>query len=66
MPVWVRDFSWEQTAEAVRLTVPLRAARRHGVFCTERYLKVGAGGGLGGAARRRRTPCNPLLPASRR
>lgn len=67
MPVWVRDFSWEQTAEAVRLTVPLRAARRHGVFCTDRYLKVGAGGGPGGAARRRRrTPGNPLLPASRR
>ncbi|XP_032089573.1 dynein assembly factor 4, axonemal [Thamnophis elegans] len=44
MPVWVRDFSWEQTAEAVRLTVPLRAGRlrRHGVFCTERYLKVSA------------------------
>uniref|UniRef100_A0A098M0I1 Dynein axonemal assembly factor 4 n=1 Tax=Hypsiglena sp. JMG-2014 TaxID=1550645 RepID=A0A098M0I1_9SAUR len=44
MPVWVRDFSWEQTAEAVRLTVPLGAGRlrRHGLFCTERYLKVNA------------------------
>ncbi|XP_058012245.1 dynein axonemal assembly factor 4 isoform X3 [Ahaetulla prasina] len=44
MPVWVRDFSWEQTADAVRLTVPLRAGRlsRHGLFCTERYLKVNA------------------------
>ncbi|KAM6425895.1 dynein axonemal assembly factor 4 isoform 2-T2 [Liasis olivaceus] len=44
MPVWLRDFSWEQTAEAVRLTVPMRAARprRDGVFCTERYLKVSA------------------------
>ncbi|XP_070809538.1 dynein axonemal assembly factor 4 isoform X3 [Pituophis catenifer annectens] len=44
MPVWVRDFSWEQTAETVRLTVPLRAGRlrRHGLFCTERYLKVNA------------------------
>ncbi|XP_070618347.1 dynein axonemal assembly factor 4 [Erythrolamprus reginae] len=45
MPVWVRDFSWEQTAEAVRLTVPLGAGcplRRRGLFCTERYLKVSA------------------------
>ncbi|XP_063170172.1 dynein axonemal assembly factor 4 isoform X2 [Candoia aspera] len=44
MPVWVRDFSWEQTTEAVRLTVPVgaRRPRRDGVFCTERYLKVSA------------------------
>ncbi|XP_026565540.1 dynein assembly factor 4, axonemal [Pseudonaja textilis] len=44
MPVWVHDFSWEQTSEAVRLTVPLRAGRLrpHGLFCTERYLKVNA------------------------
>lgn len=50
MPVWVRDFSWEQTAGTVRLTVPLLAGRlrRHGLFCTERYLKVGARGGPGG------------------
>ncbi|XP_060545520.1 dynein axonemal assembly factor 4 isoform X2 [Pantherophis guttatus] len=61
MPVWVRDFSWEQTAETVRLTVPLRAGRlrRHGLFCTERYLKVGARGGPGDTARKaRRTPGN--------
>ncbi|KAG8144780.1 putative Dyslexia susceptibility 1 candidate1 protein [Naja naja] len=44
MPVWVRDFSWEQTSEVVRLTVPLRAGRLrpHGLFCTEQYLKVNA------------------------
>ncbi|XP_053222136.1 dynein axonemal assembly factor 4 isoform X1 [Podarcis raffonei] len=42
MPVWVRDYSWEQTAEAVYLVVPWRAAplRRDGIFCAERYLKV--------------------------
>uniref|UniRef100_A0A8D2LU87 Dynein axonemal assembly factor 4 n=1 Tax=Varanus komodoensis TaxID=61221 RepID=A0A8D2LU87_VARKO len=42
MPLWVRDHSWEQTAEAVYLTVPVRAARlRPGsIFCTEQYLKV--------------------------
>uniref|UniRef100_A0ABM5EY15 Dynein axonemal assembly factor 4 n=1 Tax=Pogona vitticeps TaxID=103695 RepID=A0ABM5EY15_9SAUR len=42
MPVWVRDYRWEQTPEAVYLAVPVRAARlrRADVFCTERYLKV--------------------------
>ncbi|XP_053222137.1 dynein axonemal assembly factor 4 isoform X2 [Podarcis raffonei] len=42
MPVWVRDYSWEQTAEAVYLVVPWRAAplRRDGIFCAERYLKM--------------------------
>ncbi|XP_062998289.1 dynein axonemal assembly factor 4 [Elgaria multicarinata webbii] len=40
MPVWVRDYSWEQTAEAVYLAVPVRAARHGSVFCTEQYLKV--------------------------
>ncbi|KAJ7311333.1 hypothetical protein JRQ81_006949 [Phrynocephalus forsythii] len=46
MPLWVRDYRWEQTPEAVYLAVPVRAAgtlrrrRRADVFCTERYLKV--------------------------
>ncbi|XP_061450816.1 dynein axonemal assembly factor 4 isoform X2 [Rhineura floridana] len=40
MPVWVRDYRWHQTPEAVYLTVPVPAPVRAGIFCTEQYLKV--------------------------
>ncbi|XP_053127806.1 dynein axonemal assembly factor 4 isoform X2 [Hemicordylus capensis] len=44
MPVWLRDYSWEQTASAVYLALPVPAhgvrLGRAGVFCTEQYLKV--------------------------
>ncbi|XP_037251957.1 dynein assembly factor 4, axonemal [Falco rusticolus] len=42
MPVWLREYSWRQTASAVYLSLPLRGARvtAANIFCTEQYLKV--------------------------
>uniref|UniRef100_A0A803TG62 Dynein axonemal assembly factor 4 n=1 Tax=Anolis carolinensis TaxID=28377 RepID=A0A803TG62_ANOCA len=43
MPVWVRDYSWEQTPEAVYLTVPVRKGgrlRASDVFCSGQLVKV--------------------------
>ncbi|XP_026712278.1 dynein assembly factor 4, axonemal [Athene cunicularia] len=42
MPVWLRDYSWRQTAAAVYLSLPLRGVRATSasIFCTEQYLKV--------------------------
>ncbi|NXC44403.1 DAAF4 factor, partial [Penelope pileata] len=42
MPVWVREYSWRQSAAAVFLSLPLRGVRvtAANIFCTERYLKV--------------------------
>ncbi|KAJ6664258.1 hypothetical protein lerEdw1_008477 [Lerista edwardsae] len=44
MPVWLRDYTWEQTASTVylALAVPVQGASfgRSSVFCTEQYLKV--------------------------
>lgn len=44
MPVWLRDYTWEQTASTVylALAVPVQGASfgKASVFCTEQYLKV--------------------------
>lgn len=46
MPVWLRDFTWRQTASAVHLILSVPGGQRLGranVFCGEQYLKVGPG-----------------------
>ncbi|XP_074773310.1 dynein axonemal assembly factor 4 isoform X2 [Athene noctua] len=42
MPVWLREYSWRQTAAAVYLSLPLRGVRATSasIFCTDQYLKV--------------------------
>ncbi|NWX47394.1 DAAF4 factor, partial [Steatornis caripensis] len=42
MPVWLREYSWRQTASAVYLSLPLRGVRvtPANIFCTDQYLKV--------------------------
>ncbi|KAM6303364.1 dynein axonemal assembly factor 4 [Podargus strigoides] len=42
MPLWLREYSWRQTASAVYLSLPLRGLRvtPANIFCTDQYLKV--------------------------
>ncbi|NWH56574.1 DAAF4 factor, partial [Geococcyx californianus] len=42
MPVWLRDYSWQQTPRAVYLSLSVRGVRvsPNSIFCTDQYLKV--------------------------
>lgn len=42
MPILVKDFTWEESEETVRITVPLKGVKPNKVdiFSTEEYIKV--------------------------
>ncbi|NXL50187.1 DAAF4 factor, partial [Podilymbus podiceps] len=42
MPVWLREYSWRQSASAVYLSLPVRGGRISpaSIFCSDQYLKV--------------------------
>lgn len=42
MPILVKDYTWEESEETVRVTVPLKGVKptKVDIFSTEEYIKV--------------------------